>query len=130
VVAQYFDVKSADADTFKITCQPKDVGDYKERLLGGSPTRQSARLEIVRTEGQTAAQISIAIQQLGSPIYRRQAAETYSGVPTQTPADVEGATTVEQNQTWKTIGYAYDVERKILDDLYRRLHPEAKEQAP
>jgi hypothetical protein len=130
VMAQYFDIKSADPDTFKITSQPKNVQDYKERLLGASPTRQTAWLQIVRTEGQTAAQIAVTIQQLGSPVYRNMGTGSYSGVPNQTPAEIEGATTVEQNQTWKTIGNSYPVERNILDDLYRRLHPEAKEQAP
>jgi hypothetical protein len=130
VMSQYFDIQSADPDTFKITSRPKNVQDYKERLLGASPTRQTAWIQIVRTEGQTAAQVAVSIQQLGSPVYRSMGNESYSGVPNQTPADIEGATTVEQNQTWKTIGTSFQVERNMLDDLYRRLHPEAKEQAP
>jgi hypothetical protein len=130
VMGMYFDVDLArtDAEKGAIQCRPKSVQDQKERLWGASPTRQLASLQIVRQDGQVSAQVAVAVQQQGSSIHRTmRGGDTYSGVPNQTPAEVEAATTIEQNETWRTIGYSYETERKILDDLYRRLHPETKE---
>ncbi len=131
VMGQYYDVDPAgtSAETGVIKCLPKPVDDYQERLLGASPTRHVARLQIVRAEGQTQARVCVEIQQLGSAAFRAAVNEgSYSGVPNESPGQAEAATTPEQNQTWKTVGYAYSTERKVLDDLYRRLHPEAATQ--
>ncbi len=49
--------------------------------------------------------------------------EDYSTVPNQSPAYDEAATTADQNESWMTYDYAHDLETKILDDLYRSLHP-------
>ena len=43
---------------------------------------------------------------------------------------MDAATTAQQNQTWKTVGYAYAMEQRILDDLFRRLHPEMSKDRP
>jgi hypothetical protein len=130
VIGMYFDVASSDPDKGMIVCRPKPVQDQKERLLGASPTRQLASLQIVSGDGQVSVQVAVAVQQQGSNVYRTMHSnDSYSGVPNQTPAEIEGATTPEQNESWRTVGYAYDTERKILDDLFRRLHPEEPEPA-
>ncbi|HUS48315.1 MAG TPA: hypothetical protein VNA25_29470 [Phycisphaerae bacterium] len=125
VMAMYFQIENVNADTRQINCQPKPVQQYKERLVGGSPTRHVARLQLIRSEGQLAAQVAVAIQQQGSETFTAvRGTDKYDSVPNQTPSEIDAATTAEQNQTWKTVGYAYSLERKILDDLFRKLHPE------
>jgi hypothetical protein len=124
VMGMYFDIESADPDKGTIQARPKMVEERRERLVGRSPTRQVASMLIVSGDGQVSARISIATQQQGSSMFRTMRGETYSGVPDQTPAEMEAATTVQQNETWRTIGYAYETERKMLDDIYRRLHPQ------
>jgi len=115
VVAMYFPIESADPATEVIKCRPKMTQDYQERLLGGSPTRQVARVELVPQDGQIFARVSVAIQQHGAGIQRSlHTSDPYDPVPHQTPAQIDAATTTEQNETWKTVGYAYEVERKIL----------------
>jgi hypothetical protein len=51
--------------------------------------------------------------------------ENYDTVPHETPAQREAATTAEQNESWETRSHDADVERKILQDLWRSLHPQA-----
>lgn len=125
VMAMYFEIENVNADTRQINCRPRSVQQYKERLVGASPTRHVARLQLIRSEGRLAAQVAVAIQQQGSETFSAvRGTDKYDSVPNQTPSEVDAATTAEQNQTWKTIGYAYSLERKILDDLFRKLHPE------
>ena len=60
VMAQYFPIQSADPDTGTIKCQPAAVKDRQERLLGASPTRQVATIQIFSSEGQTMATVTVA----------------------------------------------------------------------
>jgi hypothetical protein len=125
VMTMYFEIEPADPDTREIKCRPKMTGDVRERLLGGSPTRQVAQLAIIRTEGQLAAQVSVAVQQQGAAVHRTvHGTDSYDSVPHQTPSEIDAATTTEQNETWNTVRYDYELERKILDDIYRQLHPQ------
>ena len=128
VMAQYFSVESSDPHTGIIQSRPKVVQAPKERLLGGSPARQVATLR-VRTEGKmVVAYATVALQRQGGAILQemRPGMDDYDSVPNQTPAEREGATTVEQNESWRTHKYAHDVERKILQDIYRSVNPKAE----
>ena len=130
VMAQYFPVQSADPESGTIKCQPAAVKERQERLLGASPTRQVASIQIFSSEGLTMATVTVVVQQLGTSVFRASRNEgSYSGVPNETPAQQDAATTAEQNQTWKTIDYSYETQRKILDDLRQRLHPESASQS-
>jgi len=126
-MAQYYSVESANPDTGIITSRPKAAAEPHERLLGGSPARQLATMT-VRREGKTVvARASVAVQRQGGAVLRqiRPGADNYDSVPNKTPAEREAATTVQQNESWRTHRYAHEVERKILQDLFVSLHPEA-----
>lgn len=128
VFSQHYPVAEANADTGVIKARPVPVDERGERILGGkSPARQLATLSLRRKNGLVIAHASVAVQRQGSEPLRRMRVsreEDYSSVPHQTPAELEGATTPEQNETWTTQRYAHDRERMILDDLYRALHPQ------
>ncbi len=127
VVSQYYSIESADPDKGIIKSRPLGVDEKGERILGGnSPARQLATLTLRRKNGQIVAHASVAVQRQGSAMLRQMrttSGEDYSSVPNQTPAEIEAATTPEQNESWITQRYAHDVENKILDDIYRALHP-------
>jgi len=128
VMAQYFSVESSDPESGIIQSRPKPVRAPHERLLGGSPARQVATLRI-HPEGKTVvAYATVALQRQGGAVLRhiRPGTDNYDSVPNQTPAEREGATTVEQNESWRTHAYAHEVERKILQDIYRSLNPKAE----
>ena len=122
-MSMYFTIDSADPVTGVIVSRPRPAEGRGERLLGGSPARQIATLNINRTDGGLVAKASVAVErQAGSVMGPR--GDTYSSVPNQTPAEGEAATTAEQNQGWQREGYARDVERRILNDLFNALHPQ------
>ena len=125
VMAQYFSVESADPRAGVIQSRPKAVSAPRERLLGGSPARQVATLRL-RSEGKdVVASATVAVQRQGAEVLRvmPRDADDYSTVPDKTPAEREAATTVLQNESWRTHQYDHDVERKMLLDLWRALHP-------
>ena len=130
VMAQYFSIESSNPHTGMIESRPKVVQARRERLLGGSPARHVATLR-VRTEGkEIVGYATVRLQRQGSAVLRqiRPGEDNYDSVPNQTPGEREGATTVEQNESWRTHGYAHDVEQKILEDLWKSLHPKAGKQ--
>ena len=106
--------------------KPADAG--AERILGASPARQLATLRLRKEDGQVVAQATVALQRQGSDIHRQinPAAGSYDSVANRTPAELEAATTPQQNEAWVTERYAHDLERKMLADLYRLLHPKAQ----
>ena len=128
VMSQYYSVESANPDTGTIQSRPKSVTAPHERLLGGSPARQVATMRLRKEGKDVVAHVSVAVQRQGGAVLRqsRPGIDDYDSVPNETPAEQDAATTVEQNESWRIHGYAHDVERKILDDLYRSLHPKAE----
>ena len=127
VMAEYFSIASADPDTGIIQSRPKPVAARAERLLGGSPARQVARMRLRRQGEQVVAHLWVALQRQGSAVLRemRVARDKYDSVPNETPAEIEAATTPEQNETWRTRGYDHRLERTILTELYKALNPGA-----
>lgn len=125
VLTNYFVVTEANPDTGKIQCLPKDIAPPPERLIGRSPARQQATLWLRRDGKTVSARLAVAVQRQTRAIHRQMAnpGENYEEVPYRTPAQAEAATTPDQNDTWVTQGYAHDVEIRILDDIYKALHP-------
>ena len=125
VMAQRFSILSADPDTGQIACRPKPVQVRGERILGGSPARKVAKLQLRREGGMVVAHASVALQREGS--YARNTrsnyTENYDEVPNVTPADQTAATTPEQNEVWRTESYDHALERSILEEVYRQLNP-------
>ena len=128
VMEQHFSIASWDPDTGVIEAHPKMVEVRGERLLGGSPARHLAKMHVRRKNGQIVAHVSVALQREGSSIHRTRitAEENYDQVPNQTPAMDTAATTPDQNEVWTTRKHDRNLEREILDDLYKALHPEKK----
>ena len=123
VISNYFTIAYADEATGLIQCEPK-----RGEEAGLSPKadmRQVATFRLMREDnGMIRATASIAVQRQTQDSQRmvNPMNEPYSSVPNQTPAQVEAATTPEQNQTWSTIRYATAAENRILSDLYQALH--------
>jgi len=126
-MGRHFSILSADPNTGEITCRPKKVQVKGERLLGGSPARQIATLHLRRDNGMVRAQVSVELQREGSAIRSTAGSyqENYDEVPNQTPAEDTAATTAKQNETWQTDRYDHAMERKVLDEIYKALHPQA-----
>jgi len=128
VMRQHFSVASADPDTGVIQSRPKLVKARAERLLGGSPARHLARMTIRRKDGRIVANASVALQREGSAIHGTMGStnESYDSVPNRTPAEEVAATTPEQNEIWRTRSHDRALERRMLDELYKALHPGRK----
>ena len=125
VMQTHFTIAQADADTGVIRAQPKRVDTAPGQLLTTpGPTRQVATMHLKQREGQLVAFLDIAIQRQSADSYRvfYEERERYSDVPNQSPAMQEAATTPEQNQLWQTERNDKTLERKILQELYARLH--------
>lgn len=125
VLARHFEIASADPSTGEIRSNPKIVEAPGERLIGNSPARQIATMTLVRSGGEVVAKLSIVQQRQGRDIRETvgQTDEPYSGVPRQTPAMLDGPHEAAQTDDWNTERYRHDVETRILDELYRELHP-------
>jgi len=128
-LAQYFSIETADPETGTIETRPKPARKGHKRILSGSPARKLAKMRIRKDDAGITAYCSVAVERQGSAGYAGQMAltqEPYSSVPNQTPAELDAATTPQQNEIWIVDRYDHALERAILDDLYRRLHPAVK----
>ncbi len=127
VMGQYYSIESANVNTGMIKCRPKQTEAGRERLLGNSPSRQIATMEISDKGGVVVAQVLVLQQRQGSSARQQMGYSNekynYDGSPGgETPADTSAATTAQQNQAWETEKPLHDVEGKILEDLYKALH--------
>jgi hypothetical protein len=131
VFSEYYSVADADAATGLIRSRPQQ--GPVDRVLSRNNGREIATMQLSRDGERVAAAMTIEVQRMESPTIRQlgRAGDTYSQVPDQTPAEADAPLTREQSQTWRTVSYNHAMERKILDELYRRLHPqEAPATAP
>jgi hypothetical protein len=113
VMGQYFTVASADVDNGRIEAAPNP--------LPGRPLR--------RGDGTVTAYASVTIQRQSTAAARQLAwpAGVYDGPPNQTPAQMEAATTAEQNETWMTERRDRTLEQQILTDLANALRGRTQE---
>lgn len=121
-----FVVESANPDTGVINTRPKPIEAGGERLLGESQSRQVATMRLRRQNGQVVADLAVAQQRQDAETFRQMAGprENYSGVPTDTPAEMDAPADPQQRYTWRTESYRGDIERRILQELYLELHGE------
>lgn len=129
VLQQYFPrIKEANVNTGVIVTEPQAVEAGNDRILGGSPARQWARMEISQKNGIPFAQVVVVQERQGSAPMREMgySAErrNYSGNPGDvTPADQGAATTPDQNEAWQVEKASVpSVEGNILQDLVDRLN--------
>lgn len=126
VISQYYSVKSSDPITGVIKCRPKKLAAGKDRLIGNSPARQLATLQVQSEDGGTSVQVLVIQERMGTEIIQTvgysQERYNYSGAPGETtPADEGAATTPEQNETWEFEKELKDVELRILSDIAKDL---------
>ena len=124
---QYFSLDESDYRAGKIKSRPRLVEQLRSRG-SQTPARQIATLKLRRDGKFIVVYLTIAVQSQYSNIQKRlrRDEENYSGVPSRTPAEIEAATTSEQNITWRQSGYDHKLERTILDELTKALTPEKK----
>lgn len=127
VVSQRYSVIEADPATGVITTRPRPVGTESGVLGGSADAREVATLRMRREDENVVAHLSVAMERKRSTVSRRmmQDQENYSGVPNTTPADVDAASTPEQRDLWQPERYLHHIERRLLQDLFARLHPSA-----
>ncbi|MCK4627033.1 MAG: hypothetical protein KAV00_17100 [Phycisphaerae bacterium] len=122
VMAQYFSIASADAESGKIISRPKAVDAARDRLLGTTPARKRAQMQIRQKGDMVFADVQVYIQRQDvAAIRQMQPVTVDNDVPNRTPADEAAAVTTEQNQAWETTGRDHQLEQKILADLFRAL---------
>ncbi|MFP3937069.1 MAG: hypothetical protein ACLFVW_01915 [Phycisphaerae bacterium] len=121
-----FVVESANPDTGVIRTRPRPADAAGERLLGESQARQLATLRLRKENGQVAADLAVAQQRQDSEVFRQMSgpSQSYTGVPSNTPAEMEGPSDPQQRRAWRTDTYRGDIERMILEELYLSLHGE------
>ena len=111
-----------------IKSRPEPVQAPAKGFLGGRPCRKLATLQLYMAGKQVVANVSVAVQRQGLSVRRQmQVADgNYDSVPNETPAQIEAATTPEQNEGWWTESYDKALEHRILQDLYKALHGPAE----
>jgi hypothetical protein len=129
VMQQYFQLDRADPDKGVITTKPKPIGERPARLLGKSSARKRATMTLLREGPEIVAYVSVPIEQRSTTetFPKMPQNEPYSSVPNQSPAYEEAATTPQQNELWRINSYDHRLEESILDDLYKRMHPDPKQ---
>ena len=127
VMARHFAIDSADERAGLIRSSPTPRDAAPESLFRDSPARHLATMQIRRADGDIQATVSVAVQrQTSAAQWQMQGATSgYDTVPDQTPAEVDAATTAEQNELWETLSYDRRLERRILRELYAALHEPA-----
>lgn len=129
IMSQRFTVLDADQDTGIIRCAPQPITAGNDRIIGASPSRQVASMRIQGRGGQIEAICIIEQQRQTDEVLRNQpvVGDNYSGVPHQTPAQIDAATTSEQNDTWETVRTDTMLENQILNALRDALNAKSGE---
>lgn len=128
VMAQYYTVAKVDADAGEVQSLPKRI---EPGIMGGS-TREIATVYLRKEGGEVVVYAHVQVQLSGSRDLGTASSGskgTYSSVPNQTPAEVEAATTAEQNQDWVNERENTSMAYKLLNDIYDALHGKAIEPA-
>ncbi len=122
VMAQYFSIASADAESGKIVSRPKAVDAARDRLLGSTPARKIAQIHIRQKGEMVFADVRVYIQRQDVEAFRQMQPITVDNdVPNRTPAEEATVDTAEQDQTWPTTGRDHQLEQTIIADLLRTL---------
>jgi len=128
VMSKRFDLAPIEPGEMTIVALPKTVDARAQRILGGkSPVRQVATLRLQTQSGYVVANCLVRLQRQGSATYEQFGASgNYSSIPNDTPSQQTAATTPEQNEAWETRGRDTALEREIIEELYRAMHPDKK----
>jgi hypothetical protein len=125
VLSRYFELRSSNPNTGVIESAPLPGDAESVRLLSSGPSRRIARMRLRNQEDGVHATLLIEVQQQGSQGFSEMDfnRQNYDGIPRQTPAERQGATTPEQNDLWTTTRRDRGMEVKILGEIRDRLQP-------
>jgi hypothetical protein len=126
VMSQYFSVAAADDAAGTVACRPKPAPAKAEGLLRAPPARHVATMRLRRSGEEVVAHVTVAVERQEAAAHRqlRMIGADREPVPLRTPAELDAATTAEQNDEWAARGHDAALERAILRDLYEALWPE------
>ena len=122
VMGQYYTVAKVDADNGEVKSLPKAA---EAGLMGGS-AREVATIYLRKQNKEVVAYASVQVQRRSGAM-KQMGSPSYSGVPNQTPAELEAATTAEQNENWTDERQDSSMAYKLLNDLYDMLHKGSSE---
>ncbi len=124
VFAQYFTIDEADMFTGKITSKPEHINGETEQIIGANQMRRIGTLNMYRKDGDVVASVLVEVQKLQPDMIHHDTWEgaKYDTVPNQSPAEIEAATTPQQNRNWQTVRRDRRMEHAILTDIYNRLN--------
>ncbi|MCK5113937.1 MAG: hypothetical protein KAR11_04165 [Phycisphaerae bacterium] len=111
-----------------IVCKPQNIANApNERILGGTPARQIARMELVSENDQVIAQVLVVQERNGSgpreEMGQSQDVDNYDGSPGNvTPGNLSAATTPQQNEAWEFEKKLPEIQNVILTDMFNLLH--------
>jgi len=125
-LAQHFPAVQVDRRLGVITTSPIPLDELQARLLTPAATRKVATFRLKRERSEIIANLEVALQRQDSSAASHLARMTmrYDPCPTQTPAELEAASTAEQVETWTTFRRDRQLEHAILQQLYRLLNPQ------
>jgi hypothetical protein len=119
VISQFFSVESQDTEEGLILCRPEEMTDTNDRLLGGTPARNVARLQL-RTRGkEVVAYVQVRHERQMLTSREMGNGHTYSGVPNEPPVD---DTEVRKSTSWNLVRYEHERENAILDDIIHAIN--------
>ncbi len=128
VFGDYYSIAKSDAGSGKIISRPKATAGRPDLILTNPRSRELAEMRIRRDKGQVWADLRVQVQRQQSGGYASMdILSTQHERPDKTPGQTGAPYTADQNDLWKTTGVNRLLERRILNDLYRRMHPEPLE---
>ena len=129
VMGKQFIIVEADQDDGIIKCAPQPLENAQDRLSGPTPTRQVASMRLQPRGGQIVAICTVEQQREAGVVLRQQplVGDNYSSVPNETPAQIDAATTPEQNDTWETLRTNTLLENQLLNSLRDALNAKSSQ---
>jgi len=127
VMSQHFSVASADREAGLIESSPQRIDAQREGIFRTLAARQMAKMSLRRQGREVLANLTVEVQRQGSAVHEQlqMSSSGYDSVPHRTPAEIDAATTAEQNEAWQTEKYDHTLEYTVLRQLHDTLHASA-----
>lgn len=127
-VREHFRIARMDRSAGRIETAPIETQEPGQSSRAGDMlgaerrVRRLADVRVQEADGGVQVYCKVLVQQYESDERRLFARDKCAtDIPSETPADQEGATTAEQNAAWRTRGRDKVLERQILDSILERI---------